>query len=96
MDSREWTETGDLWSPRGIHGHTIVWTADMRPVEHGHTALWTAYTVGPVDIAWSMPAGPGYLSPCGAAQEPRLGDLTAADGNYETARTPISIQRYVP
>ena len=33
MDSMEWTDTCDLWSPRGIHGHTIVWTADMRPVE---------------------------------------------------------------
>ena len=26
-------DTGNLWSPRGIHGHTIVWTADMRPAE---------------------------------------------------------------
>ena len=39
---------------------------------------WTAYT-RPVDTA-ELPAGPGYLSPCGAAREPRLGDLTAADG----------------
>ena len=87
MRDTAWTAgNGRIQATCGVHeGSTDIplygqptWDLWSLQETHGHTALWTAYT-RPVDTA-ELPAGPGYLSPCGAAREPRLGDLTAADG----------------
>ena len=102
-------DTGNLWSPRGIHGHTIVWTADMRPAEPTRypwtyssmdgqptwdDRLWTeqscplglgtCHHVGLGTIPYhTIPMG--TMSPCGAAREPRRGDLTGGQGTMKQA-----------
>ena len=65
MDSREWTDTSDLWSPQGIHGHTNVWTADMRPVEPTRDP-WTYSSMDgqPTRDLWTQLSCPLGLGTC--------------------------------